>query len=191
MQIQPCAIEGAGAPQVRWVQGLDAADRDAARLQARMAMQSCLAAELGCTPDELGLTNIRGQAPQLLRNGLLVESLGCSISHASGQALLAWHWGGPVGADLQAVDCNASVSELLAVAKLYLNRKSLKVLIECSSSALFFENFTRAWVAHEARLKCVGIGLVEWSEAVDVQLSAIRCAPIPLDAYFKGAVAWK
>ena len=191
MQIQSCAVECAGAPQVRWVQGLDAADRDVARQQARMAMQNCLAAELGCMPDALELSNVRGQAPQLFRDGVLVESLGCSVSHAPGQALLAWHWGGAVGVDLQAVDRHATTAELLAVAKLYFDRKSLEVLMSYWGSALFFENFTQAWVTQEARLKCAGTGLLEWSEALDVHLSAIHCAPVLLGAQFKGAVAWK
>ena len=191
MQIQPCAVEVAGAPQVRWVQGLDTVDRDVARQQARMAMQNCLAAELDCMPDALELTNVRGQAPQLLKDRVLVESLGCSISHAPGKALLAWHWGGAVGVDLQAVERHATTTDLLAVAKLYFDRKSLEAFMNCWSDALFFEDFTQAWVTQEARLKCAGTGLVEWSQALDARLSAICCAPVLLDAQFKGAVAWK
>ena len=90
MQIQPCAFDGSlhiGAPKVSQVRGLDASNRDIARQQVRQALQTSLAHELGCAPSELEVTNMRGQPVQVIRNGLPLSSLHCSISHAPALAL--------------------------------------------------------------------------------------------------------
>ena len=131
MQIQPCAFDGSlhiGAPKVCLVRGLDASNRDIARQQVRQALQTCLAAELGCAPSELEVTNVRGQPVQVIRNGLPLSSLHCSISHAPALALLAWHWNGLVGVDVQAVDAGVTAPELQATARLYMIKKAVKRL---------------------------------------------------------------
>ena len=64
-----------------------------ARLQARAALRSCLALELGCAEPELEISNLRNQPPRLRLHGQLLDELHCSISHAPGLALLAWHRG--------------------------------------------------------------------------------------------------
>ena len=194
MQIQPCAFDGSlhiGAPKVCLVRGLDASNRDIARQQVRQALQTCLAAELGCAPSELEVTNVRGQPVQVIRNGLLLNSLYCSISHAPALALLAWCWNGTVGVDVQAVDAGATAPELLATAQLYLGQKIHEALAVCAHDAHFFEAFAQAWVRQEARLKCAGLGLIEWSEALDAQLQGMHCAPLVLDKNLKAAVAWR
>ena len=201
MQIQPCAFDGSlhiGAPKVCWVRGLDASNRDIARQQVRQALQTCLAAELKCAPSELEVTNVRGQPVQVIRNGQPLSSLHCSISHAPALALLAWRWNGLVGVDVQAVDAGATAPELLATApellataQLYLDKKSHEALAVCAHDAHFFEAFAQAWVRQEARLKCAGLGLIEWSEALDAQLQGMHCAPLVLDKNLKAAVAWR
>ena len=194
MQIQPCAFDGSlhiGAPKVCQVRGLDASNRDIARQQVRQALQTCLAAELGCAPSELEVTNVRGQPVQVNRNGLPLSSLHCSISHAPALALLAWRWNGLVGVDVQAVDAGATAPELLATAQLYLGQKIHEALAICAHDAHFFEAFAQAWVRQEARLKCAGLGLIEWSEALDAQLQGMHCAPLVLDKNLKAAVAWR
>lgn len=100
MQIQTCELVGeapVGWPRLRLVKGLDARDRDSARLQARAALRSCLALELGCAEAELEISNLRNQPPRLRLHGQLLDELHCSISHAPGLALLAWNWGGSGG----------------------------------------------------------------------------------------------
>ena len=194
MQIQPCAFDGSlhiGAPKVCQVWGLDASNRDIARQQVRQALQSCLAAELKCAPSELEVTNVRGQPVQIIRNGQPLSSLHCSISHAPALALLAWRWNGPVGVDVQAVNAGATAPELLATAQLYLGQKIHETLAMCAHDAQFFEAFAQAWVRQEARLKCAGLGLIEWSEALDAQLQGMHCAPLVLDKSLKAAVAWR
>ena len=194
MQIQTCAFDGyllAGAPQVRWVQGLNAEDRDIARHQVRSALRSCLAEKLGCSPDELEITNVRGRPAQVFRNSVPLKSLYCSISHASGSALLAWSWDEQVGVDVQAVDTDVPVHELLAISRLYFEKKSHEALVQYAQGAHFFGAFSQAWAAQEARLKCAGLGLVEWSETLELQLQTIRCTSLVLTEYLRGAVAWR
>ncbi|GAB2486604.1 hypothetical protein GCM10027082_41980 [Comamonas humi] len=193
MQVRPCTFAGwqdAGAPQVRLVQGLSI-DRDQARLQARAALRACLAPGLGCDEGELQITNQRGQAPQLLRRGEQLAAPHCSISHAPGLALLAWHWSGPVGVDIQAIDTGAPRCELEGVARLFLKSKTALALIGIAQEALFLEAFATAWTQHEARLKCAGLGLVEWSGELEARLAGIRSAEVPLGAAHAAAIAWR
>jgi 4'-phosphopantetheinyl transferase len=165
MQIGPCLFAGeqrAAAPQLRLVQGLDATDRDRARGQARAALRTCLAPELGCTEAELEVSNLRNQAPRLLLRGKPLAAPHCSISHAPGLALLAWHGRGAVGVDIQAVDATVPRRELEDVARLFLRPETARKLLDIAPDTLF-EAFASAWTQHEARLKCAGLGLAEWS----------------------------
>jgi 4'-phosphopantetheinyl transferase len=193
MQIQPCTFDGwqqSGAPRVRLVRGL-AMDREQARLQARAALQACLAPELGCGGDELHLTNQRNQAPRLLRRGQPLAAPHCTLSHAPGLALLAWHWQGPVGVDLQPVDATVPRSELERVARLFFDGKIAQALMSIGLHASFSEAFAATWTRHEARLKCAGLELVEWSAALQAQLADIDSVPVPLAEGYAGAVAWR
>lgn len=193
MASQPCTFDGwqqAGAPQVWLAQGL-AEDRDQARQQARAALRACLAPALGCDADALQVTNVRGQAPRLLMRGRPLPQSHCSISHAPGLALLAWRREGPVGVDIQALDGFAPRRELEAVAHLFLAQETARMLMDAAPDALFFEKFTQAWTLHEARLKCAGLNLVEWSERLPARLAQMRSAAVLLARGYAGAVAWR
>lgn len=198
MQIQPCCLDGAagGGPQLRLVQGLDEGDRDVARLQARAALACCLAAELGCAEAELKISNLRGQPPQVQLGGQLLKSLHCSISHAQGMALLAWRFGAVVGVDIQAVDRHVSRPELQAVAQLFFAPEVAEAISDIAEDAIFFEAFAQAWAGQEARLKCAGLGLVEWSGELEAGLAGIHSASVPLPVSSttvacRAAVAWQ
>lgn len=194
MQIQPCALAVAPDDHAPWVwlaQGLDAADREQARLQARAALCACLAPEIDCSEDELSLSNLRNQAPQLLLRGKPLVLPHCSISHTPGLALLARHWQGPVGVDIQVLDTTAPRHELAAVARLFLDQKAAQALMDIPQDALFLEAFANTWTRHEARLKCAGLGLVEWSGALEMRLAGIGSAPLLLAHGYAGAVAWR
>lgn len=193
MQLQHCVVDGGAlhnAPQLRLVKGLSR-DREQARLQARAALRSCLALELGCPEDALHISNQRNQAPQLWLHGERLSQPYCSISHAPGLALLAWHGAGAVGVDIQAVDSEASRQELTAVAQLFLSPDVAQSLTGIAQDALFFKAFANAWAAHEARLKCVGLGMVEWSAALDAQLKGLHCVALSPAEGYAGAIAWR
>lgn len=193
MRIESCTFAGwqeAGAPQVRQVLVL-AVDRSQARLQARAALRACLAPALDCSEGELQVTNQRSQAPQLLLRGVPLAALHCSISHAPGLALLAWHWQGPVGVDVQALDGAVPRRELEGVARLYLEPNTVEMLMGIAQDAHFFEEFAAAWTQHEARLKCAGLGLAEWSGALQARLAGMRCEAVPLAGAYAAAVAYR
>lgn len=196
MKTQRCSFEGwqaADAPRVYLLLGVDASDRERARLQAREALKQLLAQELGCANADLQISNLRAQAPQVWRDGQLL-ALHCSISHALGHALLAWSPGGAVGVDIQAVQTGAAREELEDVAQLYLGLNQVIVLKEYAQNAHFFEAFAQAWTLNEARLKCVGTGLVEWSEALAEQLQELCSAELQLPAAmseYRAAIAWR
>ncbi|MEX8194495.1 4'-phosphopantetheinyl transferase family protein [Comamonas guangdongensis] len=193
MQIRPCLFAGAqrvGAPQLRLVQGLDATDRDRARGQARAALRACLAPELGCAETELEIGNLRNQAPSLRLRGKPLAAPHCSISHAPGLALLAWHGRGALGVDIQAVDAAAPRREFEDVARLFLKPETAQALLDIAPDTLFFEAFASAWTQHEARLKCAGLGLAEWSVERQARLAGMDCAQLAPAAGYAGAVAW-
>ena len=177
------------APQLRLVQGLSY-DREQARLQARAALHSCLTQDLGCPEDALQISNQRNEAPQLWLYGERLGQPFCSISHALGLALLAWHGGGPVGVDIQAVNDGTSRHELQAVAQIFLAPKMAQVLDAIAQDALFFKAFASAWAVQEARLKCAGVGLVEWSAELESSLACLHCTPVAMADGYAAAVAW-
>lgn len=195
MKTQRCSFEGwqaADAPRVHLLQSVDASDRERARLQAREALRQLLAQELGCADADLQISNLRSQPPQVWRGGQLL-ALHCSISHAPGHALLAWSQGGAVGVDIQAVQTGASRDELADVAQLYLGLNKAIVLKEYAQNAHFFGAFAQAWTLNEAQLKCVGTGLVEWSEALAEQLQELCSAELQLPgamSEYRAAIAW-
>lgn len=196
MQLHPCTFAGwqqPDAPRARWVQGLAAHDRELAREQVRMALRDGLARELGCTVQDLHISNARNQAPQVRWGHQWLHGLHCSISHAQGLALLAWHWHGAVGVDLQSVDASLPRSELQAVAALYLDKNKALSLSGCTQDAMFFELFAQEWCWQEARLKCAGLGLLEWSESLERQLKCQHSAALTLmdgSGAHKAAIAW-
>ena len=54
--------------------------------------------------------------------------------------------------------------------------------------------FLSYWACHEARLKCAGLALVEWSDALATQLAGIHAVPVKLPPWAgdaAGAVAWR
>ena len=177
------------APQLRLVQGLSH-DREQARFQARVALRSCLARELACPEAALHISNQRNEAPQLWLHGERLAQPFCSISHAPGLALLAWQDGGPVGVDIQAVNEGMSRLELRAVAQIFLAPNTAQALDAIALDALFFKAFASAWAAQEARLKCAGVGLVEWSVKLEASLAWLHCTPVALADGYAAAVAW-
>ena len=114
-----------------------------------------------------------------------------SISHAHPLGVVAWcdEAAGSVGVDLlDAVGAQAMRrDERAALARLYLGPSR-----EDETAAAFAD----AWARHEARLKCAGLGLVEWSQSLDAALAdcmALRLA-VPAEVATAGArprwVAW-
>ena len=231
----PCRIDGAPVPHGPRVWALrteqrptDArAEREAARLACRTALTALLAAELGCAPSALQITNQRGQAPRVSAvppvrassaQAQVAEQAGdqlaepwakqlapvrLSIAHAAGWSLVAWHRG-PVGVDLQdrAALQGMDAAERRRLSVLYLGQDegSNRALAQArrAPEAIKNEAFAARWAAHEARLKCLGQPLQEWSPTLQAALAGCTARsltlPVPMaDAAlgWAGAVAWQ
>lgn len=118
-----------------------------------------------------------------------------SISHAPGVSLVAWHPGGAVGVDLQPLPLGAGLPELLDAAAPHLPPGSAAALGRQAPGARAIEAFAECWAAHEARLKCAGRALAEWSPALAAGLAGVRAVPLRLPqqlaAGHAAAVAWR
>lgn len=203
---RPAADCGPGTPRVHWLDtrlraaGTPQQRRQHARGHARAALGARLAQALGCDAQDLWVTDERGQAPTVGWCGsgsapAALARIGLSISHAPGVSLVAWHPGGAVGVDLQPLPLGAGLPELLDAAALYLPPGSAAALGRQAPGARAIEAFAECWAAHEARLKCAGRALAEWSPALAAALAGVRAVPLrlpqPLAAGHAAAVAWR
>ena len=174
-----CAFAGwqaPGAPRVWALPTPPGAARSAVRALARAA----LADLLGVTT----LSNVRGEPPRAPER----PGLHLSLSHAEGLSLLACH-STPVGVDLQALPVQGDA----ATAALFLGSNWLAAQSAPAQSAPVSIAFAAAWTQHEARLKCAGEPLVEWSAALAARLARCACAPLHGAALrgWCGALAWQ
>ncbi len=172
--------------------------RDHARALARQALVQALAAALDCPPQALCVRGAPGTAPRLAwaaGGNAGLEAVGLSISHAPGLSLLAWNLQGAVGVDVQAAPTDTSATELLHTAALYLEPKAAQTLAQQARAAHFSIAFSQCWAQHEAALKCLGLGLVEYSPALAAQRAGVQTANLALPAWapagLVAALAWR
>lgn len=147
-------------------------NRDDARLQIRQALIDVVAAAWGATQSEIHLQSEQGQAPRVvISNGISERIVHLSIAHEEGYALAAICCHHPVGLDV------VKISDAFAwkdTAMLYLGKARTQDIVAKPLDQQF-QSFLRAWACYEARLKCLGMGLQEWSEELARQLPSIRC----------------
>ena len=164
------------------------AARDVVRALARAALGELLAALQGDAISEprgkVPLTNVRGEPPRAPGR----PDLHLSLSHAEGLSLLACH-SAPVGVDVQALPVQADA----ATAALFLGPHWHLAQSGQALAAPISIVFAAAWTQHEARLKCAGVPLVEWSDALAARLAHYRCAPLQSAALsgWCAALAWQ
>jgi 4'-phosphopantetheinyl transferase len=199
-----CGFDGAdaaGAPGVRalatpCLAGPPEHTRGAARRLARQALAEALAQALACEPRHIQITDQRGQAPRALwhaqaprdaRRAALLAATGLSISHAPGCSLIAWHADGAVGVDLQPTDAaNAlPLEEMQRIAALYLGPEVCRALHADGPTV-----FSDRWAAHEARLKCLGVALQEWSPALQARMQACATRALRRPDTLAGSPRW-
>jgi len=126
-----------------------------------------------------------------------------SFSHEAEASLLAWcpsgeaGASGAIGVDLLDLDslAQASPHELADTAALYLGPECAADLSAQPSQAHL--RFAQAWTRHEARLKCLGLGLEEWQPALAQRLGSTEVAEVQVPdgegrvlARWVAAVAW-
>ena len=196
-----CRFEGddaPGAPQVYALWAADApagsspeATRTLARQHARAALRALLARELGCASETILLSDVRGRPPRAQGH----EQIGLSISHDQGLSLLALCVGGAVGVDLVLIDHAIDQREWLRAATLFLPSQEAAALDRPAAPEHSAVAFFHAWARHEARLKCLGQPLLEWSLALQARLAGLRTAavvlPGPAAETYAAALAWR
>jgi 4'-phosphopantetheinyl transferase len=149
--------------------GLQRAD---ARLQIRQALIKVIAAAWGLTENEIHLHAEKGQVPYAVVGGKTLErTVHLSIAHEDQYALAAICVANSIGLDVVKI---SDIFEWKDTAVLYLG-ESIAQDISTKPADQQFDIFLRAWASHEARLKCLGLGLQEWSEELEQQLQSICC----------------
>lgn len=212
-----CRFDGwdmAGAPEV-WALRQPAdrstdplappeAERERLRRSARDALRERLAAVFGAPAASIAICHERGRPPRArwqpsARAGdaaiaARLAATGLSISHEGGMSLIAWHGAGPVGVDVVRLGAHADVADLTRVTQLYLGPNLGPAHAHPAPAAIDTEAFLQNWACHEARLKCAGLGLVEWSDALAAALADIRAVAIELPPWAgdaAAAIAWR
>ncbi|MBC3875396.1 4'-phosphopantetheinyl transferase superfamily protein [Undibacterium flavidum] len=148
--------------------------RDDARLQIRQAVSAVFATALNINKDNIRIHAEKGQAPYAeIGVGDQRRYYSLSIAHEDKYAMAAI--GGILGASRIGLDLVkvASPFEWIDTANLYLGNVTSKSIL-AKPSEQQFDHFLQAWASHEARLKCLGLGLQEWSEKLEQRLYSVR-----------------
>jgi len=125
---------------------------------ARALLRDILANYLGTRPDHVPLRLEPGQAPSVAASwrGL---GLSVSMSYAGGAALIGLCAGARIGLDLVEI---VPMPDWDRVARLYLGPDAALRLARMNRADRE-KGFVLAWAEMEARSKCLGQGLQEWS----------------------------
>lgn len=161
-------------------------DRMTARAGIRAALTAALAAQYGVDASRIALHTPRG-APPWAVVGLDAgpRRIALAISHDGDISLAAYVLAGAVGIDLASI---VPVPDWQPVAHDYLGPATAGALADRPASARDAA-FAHAWSEHEARLKCLGLQLQEWSEPLARALGACRCFPLALPEGYAGYLA--
>lgn len=160
--------------------GIDTPDtpiRDTARRLVRGVLSEILG--------NVELVSAPGQPIRVVHDRLI----GISVSHENGLSVLAVRRSGPVGIDLLRIpdgpDWQAQIPRL---ALDYLGPKIAEQITGLPHEEQMAQ-FAQAWTKHEARLKCRGRALEEWSTALEQLLSPCHVQQLTLPAGYVGAMA--
>ena len=161
--------------------------RTDARHAIRHAVQHTLAAFLGSPAASVALLSHPGQAPQVAAPGAGLVYL--SISHLPSFSVAAISLQGAVGVDVMAVDTQ-TLPEWAAVARDYLGPLAAKALQQTPPHDRPAA-FAHAWTALEACLKCLGLGLTEWTPHLAARLQQCTVTSLILPASCCGDLAFQ
>lgn len=180
------ALRGAQALAVIHITTPNTEIRHAAREHLRAALRELLAALLQQPAATLPLVSQPGQA---LRLDLPGTPIGLSVSHAPGLSVAAVHRHGAVGVDVMRIGEGADwMPDWETVARDYLGPQAQGRIAQMAPD-LRACAFAREWTALEARLKCLGMGLTEWTPALEQRLATCTVTPLDLPPGLCGAVA--
>lgn len=164
----PATLDAGARLHLLAVETANSPRRESARAQIRAAIVDAFAQTLGLPASALTILSIPGEAPSLiLPNG---TRAGLSISHSEGLSIAAIALDGAVGVDLMRI---VELPDQAILARDYLGPEAaarlaaLPVRDQASS-------FAETWTAQEAKLKCLGLALTEWTPELETRLG--RCA---------------
>jgi len=177
------ALRKADAPVVISLRTPATTLRAAARAQARAAVRELLGTLLDRAPEAVPLVTTPGQPPRLDLPG---TPLGLSLSHDSGITLAALYPGGATGVDVMRIDALPDW-EMLALD--YLGPAE-RDAIAALPAGRRDHAFAQAWTRMEACIKCLGIGLREWTPELQRLLARCSVRQLALNEGLSGAVAW-
>lgn len=135
---------------------------------ARLALRRVLSGYLRESPAEIELSFAEGGKPRLAEG-----ELEFNLSHSGDLALIAVSWRRPIGVDLERVEPDR---DLTALAERALDAEEVASLRETAPgqrTAAFYA----AWTRHEARRKCLGVGLTGQDPGTPVAVRNIDVAP--------------
>jgi 4'-phosphopantetheinyl transferase len=157
-------------------------ERETARRQVREALREAVAQLYRLRPGAVTIEGPPGRAPTVSFAGLRgVRAPEISITHDGPWSLAAIHEHGPVGIDIMQAQ---AIDDWREVARDYLGPQVLAALEAVAPDARP-EALARAWTEREARLKCHGKQLGEWTgEPIPAD-----CHTLVLPAGFAGTVA--
>lgn len=187
------AAAGSGIPAgllVISVATPNSTQRDAARAQLRGALREVLGLQLDCTPEAVNLLSVPGQALRVELPGHGINGrvgIGLSASHEAGLSVAAIRQGGPVGIDIMRI---APAFDWQPLARDYLGPQALR-RIATQPEPDQPQAFAQEWTRLEASLKCLGIGLQEWTPALAQQLESCHFMALDMPVGLCGAVTWR
>lgn len=160
--------------------------RHAARARVRTALQDMLAALLRRPAASIALISQPGQAILL---DLPEMRIGLSVSHAAGLSVAAIRVGGAIGIDLIRIEPGvAELPDWERVAQDYLGPQSCRQLATLPP-AQRTAAFAQAWTCQEAGLKCLGLGLTEWTPALESRLASCVVSALAVPGLYGAAMA--
>ncbi len=162
-------------------------ERAVARRRIRVALREALAQLTGVPVEDIAIESVPGRAPSVSFAGAPRDHAvpGIAITHDGALSLAAIHLHGRIGIDLMRVH---EIPELDTLARDYLGPR-IAAQLHASAPAERAAAFARAWSEHEARLKCFGLQLAEWTSEADRYTALCRCMPLDLAAGLAGSLA--
>ena len=162
----------------------EAASRSVAREQIRGALSETIAALFDWP---LASVRLVSQAGCAIRLDVPGTQLGLAVSHAAGLSVAAIRVGGAVGVDVMRVNAD-ELPDWECVAQDYLGPLVLGRLAKLAPAPRAAA-FAQEWMLLEACLKCLGMGLAEWTPALASQCAACSIRELALPDGYGGAVA--
>lgn len=180
------ALRGAQALTAIHITTPDTEMRHVAREHLRTVLRELLAALLQQPAATLSLVSQPGQALVLDLPG---TPIGLSVSHAPGLSVAAVHRHGAVGVDVMRIGEGADwMPDWEAVARDYLGPQAQARIHQVTPDQRAC-TFAREWTALEAGLKCLGMGLTEWTPALAQRLASCMVTALDVPPGLCGAVA--